>query len=116
MAGSITMALADAWSFQIAGRVISGVGGVLLSVQLTKMTTDWFAGKEIATAMGIVINSWPAGIALSLLALPAIGTAGGAGAVFIAVCLVVAVGIVLMLLYQPPPVSGTGAVASMRLD
>jgi MFS family permease len=116
MTGSITMALADAWSFQIAGRLVTGVGGVLLSVQLTKMTTDWFAGKEIATAMGIVINSWPAGIALSLLALPAIGTAGGAGAVFIAVCLVVAVGIVLMLLYQPPPVSGTGAVASMRLD
>jgi MFS family permease len=116
MAGSITMALADAWSFQIAGRVISGVGGVLLSVQLTKMTTDWFAGKEIATAMGIVINSWPAGIALSLLTLPAIGTAGGADAVFIAVCLVVAAGTALMLLYRPPPVSGTGAAAPMRLD
>src|SRR5215510_7901537 len=105
MTGSLAMALADAWSFQIAGRLVAGIGGVLLSVQLTKMTTDWFAGKEIATAMGIVINSWPTGIALSLLALPAIGTAGGAGAVFIAVCLVVAVGIVLMLLYQPPPVS-----------
>jgi MFS family permease len=116
MSGSITMALADAWSFQIAGRVISGVGGVLLSVQLTKMTTDWFAGKEIATAMGIVINSWPAGIALSLLTLPAIGTAGGADAVFIAVCLVVAAGTALMLLYRPPPVSGTGAAAPMRLD
>jgi MFS family permease len=116
MSGSITMALADAWSFQIAGRVISGVGGVLLSVQLTKMTTDWFAGKEIATAMGIVINSWPAGIALSLLTLPAIGTAGGADAVFIAVCLVIAVGTALMLLYRPPPVSGTGAAAPMRLD
>jgi MFS family permease len=116
MSGSITMALADAWSFQIAGRAISGVGGVLLSVQLTKMTTDWFAGKEIATAMGIVINSWPAGIALSLLTLPAIGTAGGADAVFIAVCLVIAVGTALMLLYRPPPVSGTGAAAPMRLD
>ena len=32
MSGSITMALADAWSFQIAGRVISGVGGVLLGI------------------------------------------------------------------------------------
>src|SRR5262249_33178890 len=46
MTGSMTMALADAWSLQIAGRLVAGMGGVLLSVQLTKMTTDWFAGKE----------------------------------------------------------------------
>jgi MFS family permease len=116
MIGSVMMALADAWSFQIAGRLVAGIGGVLLSVQLTKMTTDWFAGKEIATAMGIVINSWPTGIALSLLTLPAIGTAGGAPAVFFAVCAVVAAGILLMLLYRPPPVSGTAASASARLD
>ncbi|WP_245288313.1 MFS transporter [Bradyrhizobium sp. Ec3.3] len=96
MSGSMTMALTDGWSSQIAGRLVAGIGGVLLSVQLTKMTTDWFAGKEIATAMGIVINSWPAGIALSLLTLPAIGTAGGAPAVFFAVCAVVAAGIVLI--------------------
>ena len=116
MAGSLTMALTDAWSFQIAGRLVAGIGGVLLGVQLTKMTTDWFAGKEIATAMGIVINSWPTGIALSLLTLPAIGTAWGAPAVHLAVCAVVAVGIVLALLYRPPPVSGTVASASARLD
>ena len=116
MAGSLTMALTDAWSFQIAGRLVAGIGGVLLSVQLTKMTTDWFAGKEIATAMGIVINSWPTGIALSLLTLPAIGTAWGAPGVYFAVCAVVAGGIVLMLLYLPPPVSGMVASASARLD
>ncbi|GLR91956.1 MFS transporter [Bradyrhizobium iriomotense] len=116
MTGSMTMALADAWSLQIAGRVIAGIGGVLLSVQLTKMTTDWFAGKEIATAMGIVINSWPAGIALSLLTLPAIGTASGAGAVFLAVCAVIALGFVLMLLYRPPPASAAMAATSASLD
>ncbi|MGY8663067.1 MFS transporter [Bradyrhizobium sp. UFLA05-109] len=116
MTGSFAMALAGDWSSQIAGRLIAGVGGVLLSVQLTKMTTDWFAGKEIATAMGIVINSWPTGIALSLLTLPAIGTAGGTGAVFMTVCAVLAIGIVLMLLYRPPPESGTAATTSAHLD
>ncbi|MGV7218519.1 MFS transporter [Bradyrhizobium sp. UFLA05-112] len=116
MTGSFAMALAGDWSSQIAGRLIAGAGGVLLSVQLTKMTTDWFAGKEIATAMGIVINSWPTGIALSLLTLPTIGTAGGTGAVFMAVCAVIAIGIVLMLLYRPPPESGTAAPTSARLD
>ena len=48
---------------------------------MTKMVTDWFAGKEIATAMAIFVNSWPAGVAVSLLALPLIGTTYGVGAV-----------------------------------
>ena len=72
----------DSWGWQIAGRLVAGAGGVLLNVQITKMVTDWFAGKEIATAMAIFVNSWPAGVALSLLMLPAIGTAYGVGAVF----------------------------------
>src|SRR4051794_11666735 len=35
--GSLAMALSSAWSVQIAGRLVAGAGGVLLSVQLTKM-------------------------------------------------------------------------------
>ena len=70
LAGGVAMAYATSWNVQIAGRLVSGIGGVILSVQLTKMLTDWFAGKEIATAMAILVNSWPAGIAVSLLTLP----------------------------------------------
>jgi MFS family permease len=75
LAGNLAMALGDGWSWQIAGRLVAGAGGVLLNVQLTKMVADWFAGREIATAMAILVNSWPAGIALALLTLPRIGTA-----------------------------------------
>ncbi len=72
--GGLAMALSDSWNVQMAGRLIAGAGGVLLNVQMTKMVADWFAGREIATAMAIFVNSWPAGIAISLLTLPAIGT------------------------------------------
>jgi MFS family permease len=58
LAGSVAMAFAASRSTQIAGRLVACVGGVILSVQLTKMLTDWFAGKEIATAMAIFVNSW----------------------------------------------------------
>ena len=75
LVGSLAMAFGESWSWQIAGRLVAGAGGVLLNVQMTKMVTDWFAGKEIATAMAIFVNSWPAGVALSLLTLPSIGTA-----------------------------------------
>lgn len=47
------------------GRVICGAGFVVATMYFTKMTVDWFAGRELATAMGILVVSWPGGIALS---------------------------------------------------
>jgi MFS family permease len=117
LTGGLAMALSDSWTVQIAGRLVAGGGGVLLNVQMTKMVTDWFAGKEIATAMAIFVNSWPAGVALSLLTLPLIGTAYGVGAVYLAVAALIGVGFVLLAMaYQPPTNSVTPAAASARLD
>lgn len=115
-AGSLVMATTDIWGLQMAGRLASGAGGVLLTVQLTKMGADWFAGKEIATAMAIFVSSWPTGVAISLLVLPAIGIAHGAGTVFLAAAALTVVGIVLIALYQPPPTAIATAAASARLD
>src|SRR5690242_1570997 len=46
VAGGLLTAAEDYWAV-VVGRLISGVGAVLLNVLLTKMTTDWFAGREI---------------------------------------------------------------------
>jgi MFS family permease len=117
LTGGLAMALSDSWSGQIAGRLVAGAGGVLLNVQMTKMVADWFAGKEIATAMAIFVNSWPAGIALSLLTLPLIGTAYGVGAVYLAVAALIVLAFVLLAAaYQPPANSVTVAVTFARLD
>lgn len=116
LVGSLTMALTNSWSWQIAGRLVAGAGGVLLNVQLTKMVADWFAGKEIATAMAIFVNSWPAGVALSLLTLPLIGTAHGVSAVHLVVAALMALGIVLAAGYRPPSTAATAATSSVRLD
>lgn len=37
------------------GRLACGVGVVFSTIYLTKMTADWFAGKELATAMGMLV-------------------------------------------------------------
>jgi MFS family permease len=101
--GQLAMAVSDSWSVQIAGRLVSGAGGVMLNVQMTKMVADWFSGKEIATAMAIFVNSWPAGIALSLLTLPLIGTASGISAVYFAVVALIASGFSLFVVtYRTP--------------
>ena len=117
LTGSVVMAFAPSWTIQIAGRLVSGAGGVILSVQMTKMLTDWFAGKEIATAMAIFVNSWPAGIAVSLLVLPLIGTAWGVGAVHLSVAVLIGCGFVLLSVgYQPPEDAAVTSTASLRLD
>jgi MFS family permease len=106
MAGSCIMAFSSSWSGQISGRLVAGVGSVLMGVLMTKMVADWFAGKELSTAMAIFVNSWPIGIAISLLALPPIGVAHGASAANLAVAALVTVGAALLALsYHSPAVS-----------
>ena len=116
LVGGLLMAVSDLWGVQIAGRLIAGGGGVLLNVQMSKMVTDQFAGKEIATAMAIFVNSWPAGVALSLLTLPAIGAAHGVTAVYLAVAAAVALGILLLAVTYQPPAQVAVAATSARLD
>jgi MFS family permease len=117
LVGSVAMAFGASWNIQIAGRLVAGAGAVIMSVQLTKMLTDWFAGKEIATAMAIFINSWPAGIALALLVLPSIGTAYGVGAVQLGVAAVITCGIVLLATaYRARPEAAASSTTSLRLD
>jgi MFS family permease len=115
--GGLAMAQSTSWSVQIAGRLIGGAGGVMLNVQMTKIVADWFAGKEIATAMAIFVNSWPAGIALSLLTLPLIGTAYGVGAVYLAVVALIAIALTLFATaYRAPANVVTTAATSAPLD
>jgi MFS family permease len=115
--GDVAMLASDSWSWQIAGRLIAGGGGVLLNVLMSKMVTDWFAGREIATAMAIFVNSWPAGVAISLLTLPAIGTAYGVSAVYLAVAALIVLGIVLLAVgYQGPSTAAVATAAASRLD
>jgi MFS family permease len=108
LAGEALPSLSTVWSVQITGRLIAGIGGVLLNVLMTKMMVDWFAGRRIATAMAIFINSWPVGIALTLVVLPLIQVAFGiAGAQIAAMALIGAALALVGLFYRPPAQSAT---------
>jgi len=72
-------------------------------VLMSKMVTDWFAGKEIATAMAIFVNSWPAGIALCLFLLPVIAAAKGIATALLGTAGFCALGFILLAaLYTTP--------------
>jgi len=53
----------ESWAIGL-GRIFAGVGFLFTSLYFTKMVADWFEGREIATAMSILVMSWPFGIAM----------------------------------------------------
>ncbi len=61
--GVVSGAAMDAWTIGL-GRVLAGAGFLFATLYFTKMVADWFVGREIATAMSILVMSWPFGIAL----------------------------------------------------
>ena len=87
----------------LLGRVIVGAGGVMLSVQLTKVTTDWFVGKEISTALGLLLPTWPLGLAVALATLGPLATATSWQAAMYAAAAYSGVALLLVLvLYRDP--------------
>ena len=62
--GGALATLAHGFGGLALARLVAGLGFVFGTVYLTKMVADWFSGKELATAMGILVMSWPFGIAM----------------------------------------------------
>lgn len=88
----------------LAGRLISGIGGVIMNVIMTKMVADWFAQREIVVAMSILVSSWPLGLALGLITFPVIAGMGAWPPVMYTAVAVIVVSLVLVaLLYRDPP-------------
>jgi len=105
--GGAIMAFVPSWAGQVVGRLVAGVGAVLINVLMSKMVTDWFAGREIATAMAAFVNSWPVGIAAALMVLPPIAEMQGLKAAYLFSALLVLLGLVLLAQrYTPPSRSG----------
>ena len=75
--GAALLGLGHSFEVVLAGRVLSGIGGVFLSLAITKMVTDWFAGREIVTAMSVMLTSWPFGIAAGLVLFAPLSEARG---------------------------------------
>ncbi len=103
-AGGILAALAQDFGQLALGRLACGAGFVVSTIYLTKMTTDWFAGKQLATAMGLLVMSWPLGIAVGQVGQVWLDLRFGWPSVFVTASLYCALGgIALFLLYRPPP-------------
>jgi MFS family permease len=102
--GTSMLAASDRFSVAVVARLVSGAGGTLLTMQVAKMTTDWFAGRELSTAIGILLGTFPLGIAAVMAGLPLVATARSwrEAVALIAASAIVTLLIVAALLRDPP--------------
>jgi len=107
VAGGVMAGLAPSYGMLLAGRLISGIGGVLLNVLMSKMVTDWFAERELVLAMAIFVNSFPIGIGLALMGLGSLAERAGWPASLYASAAVAGAALLLVVLaYCPHPNDG----------
>jgi MFS family permease len=94
------------------GRLASGAGAVLMNILLVKMIADWFVGREIATAMAVLLTSWPVGLGLAVATLGRLAAATSWRTAVLSTTAAAILGLALMLtLYRDPPRAAAGGPA-----
>ncbi len=113
--GALLFANSNSLSLAFAARLLGGIGAVLLNVQIARVVTDWFAGREIATAMALQTAGLPIGMAISLASLGSLaGWASWHFAIYITAIPSAAVWVLVMVLYRVNRPRDVGA-ASERI-
>jgi predicted MFS family arabinose efflux permease len=116
--GGVLTAGAASVAAMALGRLISGAGAALLNVLLAKMVADWFTDRQLTTALGILVTSWPLGVGAGLAGGHAIAAAYGWPALMqCGAGLALASLLLLSAVYRDPPGAPTAAplAAAARL-
>jgi predicted MFS family arabinose efflux permease len=109
--GGLLGAMADGFAVLAMGRLLAGAGFVLCSIYYTKMVADWFAGRELAMAMAILVMSWPFGIAMGQVGHGWLEATQGWRAPFVVASLYCLAGAIAMLVAYRPPRSAVAVAA-----
>src|SRR4030095_5868302 len=98
--------------------IVSGIGAVLMNILLTRLISDWYAGKELPTALGVMLPSWPVGLGLATAMLGGLAAGSGWRWPITMTAIWAAVGLLLMLLAlreAPRPAARPGSRPPGRL-
>ena len=108
VAGGVLPAGAGGFWTAVGGRIVSGAGAVVMNILLAKMVADWFAGKELSTAMAVMLTSWPVGLGLAAATLGGVAAGASWRTAVVVTALAAALGLRLMLLYRSAPGGAAG--------
>src|SRR5437879_3859717 len=101
VAGGLVTAASHGFALAVSGRLLSGVGAVLMNILLAKMVADWFAEGELTTAMAIMLSSWPVGLGLAAATLGGVATASSWRMAVATTAVAAALGLVLIAFPHP---------------
>lgn len=111
--GGGVAALAQGFGMLSVGRLLSGAGFVFATLYFTKMVVDWFAGLELATALGILVMSWPFGIAAGQIGHAWLAASFDWRAAFVVASLCCAAGAAAVALaYRSPPAAAAAPASA----
>jgi MFS family permease len=115
--GGMLIAYAGSFGSAALGRVLAGIGGVLVNIMLARMVADWFRGRELQTALGLMLAAWPFGMALALMMLGPLALVASWRLAEYATVVAAALALgVMALVYREPPGGGGGEAARLRLN
>jgi MFS family permease len=115
IAGGALTAGAGGFGTAVTGRLLSGVGAVVMNILLAKIVSDWFTGKELSTAMAIMLTSWPVGLGLAATTLGGVAAGTSWRTAVMATAAAAGLGVLLMLLCRDAPgAAGGPARAALR--
>jgi MFS family permease len=115
--GGMVGSYAGGFGSAAGGRTLAGIGGVLVNIMLARMVADWFRGRELQTALGLMLAAWPFGMALALMLLGPLALLASWRVAEYAT--VVAAGLalgIMALIYQDPAGAGGGEAGRPRLN
>jgi predicted MFS family arabinose efflux permease len=112
----VALGFSDSFMTALAARTLGGVGATIVVLAATKMTTDWFDGREIVLAMSILQMSWPFGAMLALPIQAAIAQWLGWPAVMASAAAFSAAAFgAFLLVSEPAPSAAPAAIGRARL-
>lgn len=62
LVGASLFAAAPSYAFLLIGRLLFGIGGLVMNLLLARLLTEVFSGRRLALAMGIFMAVYPAGM------------------------------------------------------
>jgi MFS family permease len=97
LASALVMAATESYAVMFVARLVGGSGAAVLTTQALKVVTDWFAGREISTAMAINAASFGLGIGVATGALSGIAAVSSWQAAMLASAALIGVALVMVL-------------------
>ena len=109
LASALLFAASGSYAVMVVARLIGGGGAAVLTTQGLKVVTDWFAGREISTAMAINAASFGLGVGVATGLLAGIGAVSSWQAAMLANAALTGTALAMVLaIYRDPP-AGIGA-------